>query len=237
MKLTSMSASRLSTYLECPYKYKLRYHDGIEPPEKTDASEFGNWLHKGFERCVKEERNLKEILKEELGNYTFSNSYLRNLPAILQNFEKVNSKLEKGLTETPFTIQEGTSVPLKGIIDRIVIKGEKVLVLDYKTGKVQKSRKHLKNDPQLLMYCYAVSHLVKTSPDHIHLALFYVLSGDIEDVSFSREEINQFILYLERIVQEILNLDPEKAKPSINKWCSSCPYQCQTYQRFKSLKR
>ena len=67
--MTTYSNSRVSTYENCPYQYKLKYIDKIKVDIPTTIEAFmGNLVHQALEKIYKDkkfmkENSLKEILK------------------------------------------------------------------------------------------------------------------------------------------------------------------------------
>ena len=52
-KIKTISYSAISTYLQCPLKYKLTYIDALEPEFTTDALVLGHTIHEALEVCMK----------------------------------------------------------------------------------------------------------------------------------------------------------------------------------------
>ena len=238
MKISRLSASRLQIFKECPYRYKLKYDDQIPPLKESPAAEFGKWIHKGLELAVKDNRDVKDTLREYVNDFKFSTDYLDRVPTILENFHKRNRNLPAGKTEFEFEMDAGCGVPLVGVIDRLIVQENKCMVLDYKTGRFQKSRKSLQTDAQLLIYSYAAHQLTDIPYESIHLSLLYLLSGKVLSISYQWKDVELFLRKAAEEVHTIQNMPPEKAKPQIHYGCSWCEYRdiCEANKKYKSIR-
>lgn len=239
MKISRLSASRLTLFQDCAYHYRLRYHDKVPSDKISPAAEYGRWLHKGFELSVKDNRPVEEVLKETINDYSFGDDHLRKTPKILENFKRFNDGLETGKTEFEFKVDPGGEVPLMGIIDRLIVKDDSAVIVDYKTGRFRKSARELKSDSQLAMYVYAAHELTGLPFHKIEAWLFYVFWGKVMKVTFTSQEIDKFLEMSRKAISTIIKMEPEAAKPKINKFCGWCEYSemCKAYQKYKILRR
>jgi RecB family exonuclease len=171
-----------------------------------------------------------------LGNYTFDTSYLKKVPAILRNFREVDRTLERGEAEKEFTIGIGGVVPLTGIIDRLIKRNGTAKVIDYKTGAREKKGYELAKDIQLRLYCLAVGQMEEMQPERIKLSLFYVSSGNLVSIQYTRNQILDFRQEATDVMERILNHDPDDARPKVGHLCSYCEYcgDCEAFSKARS---
>jgi len=238
MKISRVSPSRLEVFDNCPFHYRLKYHDEIPETGEMPAAQFGSWIHKGLELHVKDGVSIQEALKSCVNDYSFGNDLLSFLPSILRNFQKVNEGLEKGKTEFEFKLDAGFGVPVNGVIDRLIPRGDRYLILDYKTGRFQKTKSQLKTNYQLLIYAWAAHTLTETPYEKLDLALAYLRSGDLITVSFKAFEVETFLGVLAQKVKTIQEMEPEGAKPKPGGACNLCSYtdKCKACQAYKKLR-
>ena len=65
--MTTYSHSRISTYENCPYQYKLKYIDKIKPEIQNTIEAFmGDIVHQTLEKLYKDKKFSKEISKDSL---------------------------------------------------------------------------------------------------------------------------------------------------------------------------
>ena len=214
----SFSYSKMSTYKECPQKYKFRYI--LKIPEKPKYFfAFGTALHKVMEFMY---ANLKppfppleetlRFFREDWQKTSFADKGYASVQKELEGYEegvkiieayyqKHSKDIFNPLSTEFRTTQEVDGLSIISIVDRIDYLGEgKVSILDYKTGKT------VKREPdQLLMYQKLMSqspqllNLVRTKEPTIEKVdvanlLFYYLPKLEEQIytPAPKEEIDEF---------------------------------------------
>jgi len=225
MKIDHLSPSRLNTWKDCKYHYRLRYHDRVPTDLTTDAAEFGSFMHKVFEEIVGKGASSQEALRKYITRYEFDDKYLPRIKPIMRNFERVNAQLGDSLAEQEFELDCGGIAPFLGIIDRIVPMGDHLLILDYKTGTKELNRVEAHKDPQLMMYAYAGHRISELPFDKIMVCLFYVLSGNLVKAQFEKKDIVSFVAKANTVSQEIKDTPPEEATASPSWKCRWCEYR------------
>jgi inactivated superfamily I helicase/RecB family exonuclease len=228
------SASRLKTYLECKRKYYYRYIQKIQAKEDDELNE-GSFLHTVLERI--HERN---------DHYTSSNelelAIHKQIDALLPfddaktAYRKLLWKQKlKGYIETQtehfqadwrvihrekeFSTQIG-GLNFKGRIDRIDQNTTDTLVLDYKSGNVDKEPKKLNpekiTDFQMSIY----SQLLAGKYQNISLAFLKILDGgEMQEVTLL-EERNALLEEHIAILKQTKHFVAEKCEDLQKcKWC------------------
>jgi hypothetical protein len=127
---------------------------------------------------------------------------------------------------------------VKGTIDLVTkISDDTIEVIDWKSGRrmdwatgVEKDYKKLENDPQLLLYFYAISKLYPDFPNRIMSIFFYKnMEGDVDPKPFSLcfgpEDEVRFLEMLKKRFEEIKQNDkPQLLDRTRKHW--KCKYLC-----------
>jgi RecB family exonuclease len=256
----SFSYSKMSTYKECPQKYKFRYI--LKIPEKPKYYfAFGTALHKVMEFMYANLKPPFPPLEETLKffrldwqktsfadkGYASAQKELEGYEEGVRIIEAYYKKHEKDIfnpLSTEFrTTQDIDGLSIISIVDRIDYLGEgKVSILDYKTGKT------VKREPdQLLMYQKLMGqspqllNLVRTKEPKIEKVdvaslLFYYLPK-LEEQNYSpapKEEIDEFWQGVLKVADSIKK-EKFAATPS-ELACKFCDYRdlCPVYKNKKA---
>lgn len=141
-----VSYSRVSTFNQCKYKYKLRYLDKLKTVKNQDANNalyMGTALHEGLEK------DLKACIKSYLSNYYVINDL--NLDEV-QKFKflipKIKPLIPQGINE--FEIIDGD---FTGFIDLLVPTNKEGLY-DLYDFKYSNNKANYQLSPQLHLYKY-----------------------------------------------------------------------------------
>jgi putative RecB family exonuclease len=179
------SHSRLSTFEQCPFKYKLRYIDKIRPEiEKTIEAHLGSAVHDTLEwiyNTIKENPNKNFDLDEIITHYAIkwqesytndilivkkqlsSKDYFNKGVEFLANYFQENAPFKDGTIECEkkifIEIDENTKV--QGFIDRLVHNPStnEYEIHDYKTANNLPSQEKINEDRQLALYSIAIKEL------------------------------------------------------------------------------
>jgi CRISPR/Cas system-associated exonuclease Cas4 (RecB family) len=231
MFINRISPSKLSTYKECHFKYRAKYHDHLPESRSDTALQFGSYIHKILERGVAEFTlsGLEKIAEEERSNYKFDAADYsdKKIKKCLQNFLEFNSKLEGenvGL-ELNEVMLVG-DIEYNGIIDR-VIKGKDntYLVIDYKTSKSEKSKLDLYSDHQLLAYAIIISKKYGVPISKIICGHFYPLTGNFVSLTYTKPQETKFNNEVKSVVWAIRKKTLEDLLPIRNKFCNYCQFK------------
>ena len=245
----SFSYSKMSTYKECPPKYKFRYI--LKIPEKPKYYfAFGTALHKVMEFMYANLKPPFPPLEETLKFFRLDwqktsfadkgyasaqkelEGYAEGVKIIEAYYKKHENDIFNPLSTEFRTTQEVDGLSIISIVDRIDYLGEgKVSILDYKTGKT------VKREPdQLLMYQKLMSqspqllNLVRTKDPKIEKVdvanlLFYYLPKLDEQIytPAPKEEID---IFWQGVLKVADNIKAEKfsATPS-ELACKFCDYK------------
>lgn len=246
MLIEHISVSRRDCYIECPARYKFRYHlnlprdEGIEEPFYFV---YGKIVHKIAEEYVsrKGKYNLNEIAQLVLSGEIevdpgvkapiLPTEYKRKFPEHLRSIKKLNDKLgSDGLVEYHFKydLDPPNQKCIKGFIDRIIISGDKYFIIDYKTtkkGGYRKNNATIKTDTQLRVYANVVMRHFGAKPENIHAALYYVDGGDFLGAKYTKEQLEETQKDLLEYYNRIADQNPDTVLPIVGNHCKRCDYR------------
>lgn len=185
--MTCYSHSRISTFENCPYQYKLKYIDRIKVDIQTTIEAFmGNIVHKALEKLYKDKKFAKEISKEIILNFyntTWNKTYSKNIliakanqGMTSDNYKKMGEKFISdyydkmapfeqltilGLeTQDRMTLPDGNQWHIR--IDKLACDNKgNYYVCDYKTNARMKTQEEADNDRQLALYSIWVKNKFK----------------------------------------------------------------------------
>lgn len=201
------SFSKISTFKNCKYQFKLRYIDKIPEPKNT-ALVKGNKIHKALETLdtSKLEPELKQIannfINSELGQNIF-NKVSVNETRILLDSKAEPSSVYK---ESEFV----------GYIDKIIINNNHVELIDFKTGKY----KDLIYQDFTQLILYALYVLQKYPLEFVRLRFVYVEHLKENVLDFNKNSVNVYKTKLLNDIQEIENCKEYVKNPTrLCDWC------------------
>ena len=238
MYIKGFSPSKLNTFTECEQKYLYKYvhylPEDYNGKMSTDALQFGSYVHKILEDGVeaKSEEELWEHAHNLRDKYTFKDRP-KDLEKCIKNFFKFNSELSETLsTEMRFHVDVFKDLEINGIIDRVVV-GEtgKVLVIDYKTSKREKSKRDLYNDPQMILYTAAISKLFEVPINDVTVAHYYPITGNLVTIRYLPSHVKSFLKKVDEKKWKIRKKKKTDFKPRVNRFCDWCGYKelCPAY--------
>ncbi|UCE73941.1 MAG: PD-(D/E)XK nuclease family protein, partial [Methanomassiliicoccales archaeon] len=176
-----LSYSSISTYLECPLKFKLKYIDGLKEKPKPYLS-FGSSLHEALQFMYSYRPpppSLDAVLKyyednwidEGYANPEEEEGYFSYGKGILKEFYELHVKDLKPpiAVEYKFDI-DISGVPITGFIDRVDRFGNnKVEIIDYKSGKNIFDKSQVEENEQLALYQLAVEESIGLEVERLTL--------------------------------------------------------------------
>lgn len=244
MNIEHISVSRGKSYKQCPYYYKLKYHDKIpNPGEEQFYFVYGKIVHKIAEQHVVEggARTIKEISNDVLkGGIEIEDGkkapplpagYKARLPGHLKALERLNRKIGcHGVTEHRFKydLEPPKSKFVTGFIDRVIMKDGRAWIIDYKTtkkGPFRENKETIKHDPQLRMYSRVVQKEFGIEAENIKAALFYLEDEELLSASYSEESLCAVERELLELYDEIKSHAPEHARGVVAQHCNRCEYR------------
>lgn len=178
------SYSRLETFKQCPYKYKIIYLDGHYINSDTIATKFGSLIHKIEEEIGNSLKEHKEIKYQELISF-FDNEILKIKNEFPKDFYELDKSgrtyEEKALyyrNEAIYRLErrvKGNNLEIiacekefylnykdimfHGFIDRILKDKDTYIIEDIKTYNTKLDKSHLHNPLQFIVYSLAFSSI------------------------------------------------------------------------------
>ncbi len=218
------SHSKLSTFEQCPLKYKFRYIDKIKPEIKQTIEGFlGNKVHDVLEWIYIEaakgrvieldeiiqkyaeawHKDLNEEIKVVKVEFSTEDYFNKGVQFLVNYFLRNNPFRDNTLaTEKKIVLDldEQGEFKLQGYIDRLVHNKEENIfeIHDYKTSSSMKTQEELDKDRQLALYSMGIKKLFPEVKD-IHL-IWHFLAFDKKMVSKRSDE------QLEELRKEIIEL-------------------------------
>lgn len=206
MDIEHISVSRKQLWDSCQQAYKYRYHlkmipEGPVAPYLT----YGKTVHKVAEEFVKGQGAIpiEEIAKQVLAGHILleeglaapplEGEYTKKFPEHCRHIKELSQKIGfDGLLEHKFKydLDPPNNRFVTGVIDRLIIRGDKYFILDYKTTKKgfwRKNSNTIKKDLQLRCYGRVVQREFGAKAENIRAALFYLEGADLVSVRFNDE--------------------------------------------------
>lgn len=227
------SPFKLSMFMECPRRYKFQYIDGLAEQFKVPKPHFtmGENVHEALKDFFKKtepdkrnQKNLEEILRKiwrknrkGFKNRDEEKKFGLEALAMLDNFAKTQDiKIKPLELEKMHKLPIDKEIILQGKIDRIDKDGDKIIIIDYKTGSEPQEEDLL----QLIIYSIIISK--KLNKEINKASYLYLKSGKEKSIKPSKEDLDNGIIEIKSMVEMI---EKEKNfKPNINKFCSWCEY-------------
>jgi len=243
--MPTYSNSRLTTYENCPYKYKLKYIDRIKPPEEEEGIEafLGSRVHETLEKLYRELLLTKlNSLDESLDFYNsqweknwhenvlvtkkgFTADHYRNAgKEAISNYYKRYSPFNQSKTlstelRVTFKID---NYNIQGFLDRLSHNGDGFYEIhDYKTSGSLPAQETLDNDRQLGIYQIGVKEKFRDA-EEINLIWHYL----IFDKEFTSKRSDAQLKDLKKEVLSLIKTLEKDTKftPIESKLCDWCEY-------------
>lgn len=257
--MTTYSHSRIGTFEQCRYKYKLAYIDKIKVDVPTTIEAFmGDMVHQTLEKLYTDLKfqklnSLKDLL--EFYNKLWEKEYSEDILIAkegytAENYQKMGEKYISdyyehykpfndikiiGLeTEERMMLSDGISYHVR--IDKLGFKGDVYYVCDYKTNIKMKTQEQADMDRQLAMYSIWVKDKYPNAKKVV--LRWYMLAFDTEVVSERTPK------ELEKLKEQVLELIHEieicKEYPTnVTALCNYCVYQsiCPSFKHGAELEK
>ncbi|MBU0666170.1 MAG: PD-(D/E)XK nuclease family protein [Nanoarchaeota archaeon] len=246
--MTTYSHSRISTFENCPLKFKYNYIDKVEVLIEQSIEAFmGSMVHDVLEKLYKDLKfqktnNLQELLdhlkeiweknwSEEIlivrKDYTKEN-YFSMAETFLSDYYNHYKPFNQGRTidtekRILLSLDSEGKYQLQGYIDRLVLVKDGVYeVHDYKTNSSLPTQEYLDSDRQLALYAIAVQEMY---PDAKEIKLiWHFLAFDKEMQSKRTDE--ELVSLKETTIGKIKEIESTKEfPPNVTPLCSWCEFK------------
>lgn len=248
-KTIKISATRISSFLECKYKYWCNYVEhrpkvpspafrlGIAVHESLELA--GQiWMEKGkFTAADKKkvmDKYVEISIKEGIEDMSIHVTGKELVKKRINSFDLgkiLGLELQFGFRGGEnITTKEG--VPLVGAIDKVVeIDEETLLIVDYKTSRTSPTADQMKVDNQLSIYDLVANY---KWPNYKRIILSLdLLKNEMLYTYRTPEERVDFEHYLKEVYDQMTSFTEKDAKPLLNMFCPWCDYKeyCTTYEK------
>jgi CRISPR/Cas system-associated exonuclease Cas4 (RecB family) len=209
---TAWSYSRLNTYRQCPYRYKLTVIEKRKEPESS-ALLRGQTIHKLAENYIK---GISKSIAPELKTFTAEFKALKKFD--------VDAETQWAFTrEWKTTEWFAYDVWNRMVIDAAALvkpkkKGSDIIlrVIDFKTGKV-----YGENEEQLGLYALGgMSRYPEV--DAVETELWYLDQGEEKKIMFSREKVPELVEYWDKETKALFKDKTFAPRPGDH--CRWCPF-------------
>lgn len=238
--MLAVTPTKLSDYLACPYKYKLRHIDKSSGAEYSAALSFGQSIHSALQELYQSDKNLNDfedvskILARHWNRGAYANTeedeayFLKGSQALRNYCKAFRSKEEMTI---------GTEVYMSYILkindlqarlgckaDRICVHSDEVLeIIDYKTnnsGKVPTMESLLNNLPTFLYY--ALARITYPEYKRIRISFLNILTLAKVSVEYDAAQVaaNKKSLF-----DCLRNIAASTFTPKPSEACSWCSFQ------------
>lgn len=243
MNIEHISVSRSKTFKQCAQLYKFKYHLKIpNPGEEQFYFTYGKIVHKIAETYVEEKakRSLAEIstdvlrgkIEIEPGKVAppLPKDYQRRLNGHLRSIQTLTEQIgADGILEYKFRydLDPPNEKFVTGFIDRLIIKGDKAFIIDYKTtkkGPYRETAESIVFDLQLRCYARVVQKEFGIEPQNIKAALLYLEGGNLVATKFNQDSLLRAEQELLDCYNEIKDADPDRVWGKTGMHCSRCEY-------------
>lgn len=246
------SHSKISTFEQCPLKFKYRYIDKIKPlVEKTIEAHLGSAVHSALEWLYAKtkdkvvptidelivkytdewQKDFKDnflIVKKELSAQDYFNKGVEFLVTYYlehKPFEDNTIEVEK---EIFITLDPDGKYKVRGFIDRLAynLKTNEYEIHDYKTANSPPSKERLEKDRQLALYSIAIKELFGADKE-ICLVWHYLAFNKrirIRKSNKQLSELKQETIKKIKKIEAATEFPPHKSR--LCDWCeykSICP--------------
>ncbi|MGH7245496.1 MAG: ATP-dependent helicase [Candidatus Levyibacteriota bacterium] len=237
--VTYLSYSQIQTFEICPLHYKLKYILKIPTPLSPSQS-FGMSIHAAlrefYQLHTRGEKIRIDDIKDILKMYWISEGY-ENKAHEKESFERATTstlaylqkmfdpKISLIALELPFQFPVN-QIKVGGRIDRIDSIGEKISIIDYKTGDNLPTEKELQENFQLSLYALAATEihdkLIQKTPENIVLSLHFIEKQKIFTTSRTKDDL---LVAKQRIIEIAKEIEISDFLCSHYILCKNCEYK------------
>lgn len=245
LTMTMYSHSRLSSYEQCKYKYKLKYIDKVPSPvEKSIEAHLGTCVHDALEWLYKEvlEGNLP-TLDETLEQYTkkwkeefkeefiivkkefIANDYFNKGIKFILDYYMKHYPFKDGTLELEkkiwIEIEKDFPHKVMGYIDRLVYNKETNTyeIHDYKTSNSMPNQSQLDKDRQLALYAMGIKQLYGRNKE-VTLTWHYLNHNKQVFSKRTQEEFEKLRQEIKELIETIeSNQEWPTNKTRLCDWC------------------
>lgn len=245
-QVKSVSPAKLRIYLHCQRKYFLTYAYNLFPPPTSDTiagiithkiieqylfyllenqiNEDRKYLISLSEKIINQYKKEYDIFNKEIEDniHLWVNIFISN-PIYINKLYAVEKKFNCKLTKD-------IDVFIEGRIDSIYVnkKENKLIIVDYKTGKNKLTEESICEDIQVKIYSVAVLFIYRFYYKNVDFVFHYL--RDNTKIRYSVKEPEKYIKDIIEIILRILS--DKEFKRNVGQWCKYCHLfkRCKPYE-------
>ncbi len=253
--MTRYSHSRLTTFKNCPLKYKLKYIDKVKSDVEGIESFVGARVHETLEKLYDDIKMCKKVSLRDILNFyekEWTKNWTDNVVVVRKeytpgNYKELGKKCiedywnrhhpfdgDKTLaTEKQVIVDLGNGNELVGYIDRLSEDGDSNYgIHDYKTSGNLPTQEEKDNDTQLALYQLALKEMwddVKS----VKLVWHYLVFDKIITSERTKEDLKELKREILRLIEKVENTT--EFPPNQTSLCKWCEYQemCPLWKHIK----
>jgi hypothetical protein len=234
--LSPLSASKIKTLENCSWLYWCNYHLKL-PQGKNDGARKGDVCHKTFEVLLNKRHfhHFNKIVNADSVNGSQSVARLvrklikkSGLKSDIDTFVQIDQMILVGLKcdffieggtlvapEFKFDYTEPRTVPrfrIKGFMDKPFIKGDELIIDDYKSSKKKFEGEDNDSNIQALFYSYIGTKLWPNLTPRVRFIFLQFPNDPISEVKFTRDALKGFEYFLIDAQQRVNKFSEKDAK-------------------------
>lgn len=255
--MTLYSHSRLSTFEQCAFKYKLKYLDKIKPESFQSIEAFmGSLVHETLEKVYTDKKFQKVLTLDEAKKYLTNlwkknwndeiiivrkgygpDNYLAMAISFIEGYYRNYYPFDDGITvgleeRVVINLDAEGKYQLQGYIDRLATVGSEYHIIDYKTNSHLKIQDQVDGDRQLALYQIAVHNNYKDAKKVV-LKWHFLAFGKVLISERSPEQLETLKKETIDLIKTIESCKEFKTKVSaLCDWCefrNMCPEWSHAY--------
>jgi len=155
----------------------------------------------------------------------------KRMAGMLRAIRKLTRKLgTEGIVEHQFRydLDPPNDKCVTGLIDRLIQRDDKWIIVDYKTtkrGPWRLTPVTVTKDIQLRCYAKVVQKEFGVPAHKIYAALYYLEGGNLIGAQFSQKSLDEAEQDLLKVYREIENTPPDKAWGNVGDHCKRCKFR------------
>jgi len=230
--LESLSASKIKTLENCSWLYWCNYHLRL-PQIKNEGSMKGSACHYVFELLILDKYKPLVDLVVRYNSITVNKALERltkkyikreGLPTKASIFEQIDQMILVGL-KNDFYVKGGTLVSpefkfdiidddfrIKGLMDKPFIRGDTIIIDDYKSSKQKFKGEDEESNIQAMMYSYAATRIWPHLKPLVRFIFLQYPDNPIMEVSFTKDTLKGFEKFLKGIQKRVTTFNEKSAK-------------------------
>ncbi|HVE62216.1 MAG TPA: PD-(D/E)XK nuclease family protein [Mycobacteriales bacterium] len=233
--------ARLTTWLDCPRRYRFSYVDRPAPPKGPAwaHNSFGNTVHNALRQWWSEPPDRRTPLEGPrlVDEAWIPDGYRDDAQAALHRerarqvvagyLATLDPGAEPPGVERRVAARHGT-LALEGRVDRIDRRGDELVVVDYKTGRAALSPDDARGSLALAVYAVAAAATLRSPCRTVEL--HHVTTGEVHSFTHTESSLDRHLGRAERLAEEIRLASTAQdfpARPGDGcRWCDfvrSCP--------------